>query len=265
MRIWVALLSAVTKATSFRSMTNPSIVYPAHDLLSRGGDATVLAVDPDLAIKCDSSKSLQYEAERLQLFPATASLFIDLAVPTRTGFPKHPCIVMRRLGPSLESVREDSGVEPWSWTTLASIGMILVDILEGFHSRGFVHTDLHPGNLLMELDDPSKLYPIDLGDLHPAVSDSRNSAIGYVLEDLRQAFVSLRFLLDGQRRFFAAKRFKYDAPGKLLITSGTPEAYTSLLDYVYNRRILEEVDYDYLRSQLNILADAPLDQGRIVW
>jgi hypothetical protein len=262
----LAILTIVLRAENqFVSVTSKSMVYLCDELLSKGGEGTVCAVDPDLVIKCDDSKSLNDEADLLLRFSHTASLLVDKAVPREARTPKFVCIVMRRLGPSLESLRSEENDRVWSWTTLASIGYIMINILEDFHRNGFVHTDFHPGNLLVGSQDRSLLLPIDLGDMRPAESDARNTALGYIVDDLKQAMVSLRYLRDGDRRFYAAKRFRYEGPGRMIITANGPTSYRDLLDYLYSIDSIDSLKYDQLRAMVISMSGEAFTEGRIKW
>ena len=128
-----------------------------------------------------------------------------------------------------------------------------------------MHADIHPGNLLLNPNDETQLFAIDLGDMHPAVSDNRNSAKGYILSDLRQAVVSLRYLLNGDLDFYAAKRFAYDDSGRNAITPGTPTGYQRALYYVYRDTKTGDVDYDLLKSFLASMISTPFTRGHIIW
>jgi hypothetical protein len=100
--------------------------------MARGGLGRIYESGPNFVVKCDPSKSPEQEGHLMQRFPSTAKLFTDLAKTDEGNI----CIVMRRLGASLESVISADLNGVWSWNTVGSIGIALNDSLQEFHSGG---------------------------------------------------------------------------------------------------------------------------------
>jgi hypothetical protein len=250
----------------YRSLKDSAVIYHAGATLFNLGNGIVKELEGGAVIKCDKTKSLEEEAVLMKLFPRTSSFFLDTA--TREGDETGSvCIVMRRLGESLEARRDSDGERPWSWGLLANIGIVMLDILEDFHKRGFAHMDFHCGNILLHPSDPSVLIPIDLGDAHQIVSDKRSRDVDYVKYDLKQALVSLRFLLDGNRAFFAAKRVNFrDGKSRGIISAGAPRQYLELIDYVDSIESLADVDYDRIRAGLlEMLGARKIRKDHVEW
>lgn len=150
----------------------------------------------------------------------------------------YPCLVMKRLGPSLETTRGVSGTSLWSWKSVAYIGVQLLNVVEDMHTQGFAHTDLHLWNALqVEAPNPeerTKIADIDLGDMVTlGESGNRSTDFDYITEDLKQVIVSLAFLRTGDRRFFAAKRFDYSELRDDLVAAA-PAVYAQAVDLVYS-------------------------------
>lgn len=251
---------------TFISLRDGSRTYVGGEVLSKGGMGLVYAVEPDMAIKCDPSKSLLVEAERMEFFPSTASILVDTAVPITGTSREKVCIVMKRLGASLEAIRDRDKARIWSWATIASIGVILLDVSHEMHVRGFADTDRHPGNYLLDASNQSLLFPIDIGEANPIdITTQRGKDI--VLGELRQAMVSLRYLVDGDRRFFQEKKFSFkDASLRRVLLAGSPEEYVEIIEFLYSKHpAIAEEQYEWIRSKLVSIAGPSFTEGNVLW
>ncbi|CDF37288.1 Casein kinase I [Chondrus crispus] len=70
-------------------------------------------------------------------------------------------MVMDRHGPSLEHLVKASGA--LKAPDVLRIGLQAIDRLENLHDRGYVHKDIKPENMMMDLDTEQKLHLIDFG------------------------------------------------------------------------------------------------------
>ena len=263
--VMAAAATAVADQT-YVSLRDASRTYVGGELLSKGGRGLVYAVEPDMAIKCDASKSLLSEAERMQLFPSTASILVDTAVPLTGKGREKVCIVMKRLGASLEATRDRDIPRVWSWATIASIGIILLDAAHEMHIRGFSDTDRHPGNYLLDPHDRSLLVPIDVGEAVPIDITTRQGK-DTVLGELRQTIVSLRYLVDGDRRFFQEKKFSFkDVLLRRALLAGAPQAYIDIVEFLYSSDpSIAEVQYAWIRAKLVSIAGPSFTEGKVLW
>ncbi|CAI2372977.1 unnamed protein product [Moneuplotes crassus] len=86
-------------------------------------------------------------------------------IPTVYSMATHlgnQCVVMELLGESLQS-KFNQAHKSFEYSTVARIGLQMIDRLEHIHNCGIVHRDLKPSNICVGLEDESKLYLIDFG------------------------------------------------------------------------------------------------------
>jgi predicted unusual protein kinase regulating ubiquinone biosynthesis (AarF/ABC1/UbiB family) len=215
-------------------------------------------------IKCEG-EAMNREAVLLRSFEATRHIYIDTVRRERSA---DVCIVMRRLGMSLEAHRDARLGETWSWPTVASVGLILLEAVKEFHTGGLAHTDLHVGNVLyVSPDDNTHITPIDVGSMALLEDTAKQTVVGLVSEDLKQVLMSMRFLIDGNRAYFAEKRFDYVTKGREAL-SGAPDEFRQAMAYVYSIRKMEEVDYARIQALLlGIIRAAGIEpvHGQVLW
>lgn len=87
-----------------------------------------------------------------------------------TGYHGRYCVmIMDLLGPNLQRLLESRTVRGLCWDMVAGIGSNCVRLLQKIHSKGYVHGDVKPENVLCSYSedsiiDPSRgLFMIDLG------------------------------------------------------------------------------------------------------
>ena len=210
-----------------------------------------------LIVKCDKRRSLEEEyVTSRSIHPFRDFVYervIDPSKPTRI------CFSMKYFGLSLAKIRaKDSRDVIWPWNLVASLGTRIVAQLQLTHESGYAHTDLHFGNVvsiqrnvsdLLSLME-SELAIIDFGDaVH--LEAGRREATSRVRSDLMQVIVALRFLVDGDRKFYVEKRYGFKPtkamnPGE--ICAGAPTAYCDILIYLYHLR--ENPDYGLILTLL---------------
>lgn len=73
------------------------------------------------------------------------------------------CMVMERLGASLEDYLRQQKSGNFPIPTVMAIGLQMVDRLEAVHSQGLLHGDIKPQNILLGYHDPTVAYLVDFG------------------------------------------------------------------------------------------------------
>ncbi|XP_073042274.1 casein kinase 1-like protein HD16 isoform X1 [Primulina eburnea] len=187
-------------------------------------------------------------------------------------------MIMDKLGPSLWNFSENNSHE-LSITKVACIAVEAISILEEMHSRGFVHGDVKPENLLFGppgTPDEKKLYLVDLGlasrwkdpksHLHVQYDQQPYSFRGTSCyasvhahlgrtasrrDDLESLAYTLIDLLRGQlpwegfqgdnKRFLICKKKMETSPEELC--SHCPRPFMSFMEYVVNLKFDEDPDY----------------------
>ena len=72
-------------------------------------------------------------------------------------------MIIELLGPNLEKLLKLCG-KKFSITTVAQLGVKMLEIIEHLHSKGFIHRDIKPDNFVIgNQENVTSLYTIDFG------------------------------------------------------------------------------------------------------
>lgn len=217
--------------------------------------------------------------------------------------PSQYVLVMQKLGPSLDVLRSRQKSKRLSLKTVLAIGIQAISCLERLHAIGYVHCDVKPDNMLVGLNDPSRLYLVDFGLARKFVDDSANhlpeqsyegliGTLPYVSLtahrgtypsrrcDLESLAYSLIELLHGTLPWFVEDRSglgcrprwkrveeqkrRMDLPH---LCGGAAPLFDKFFNYVRALEYAETPDYDMLRALLRegMQARALRDDGSFEW
>jgi serine/threonine protein kinase len=191
-------------------------------------------------------------------------------------------LIMELLGPSLEN-KYDANDRKISVPTLLNLGLRMIEIIELFHSKGFIHRDIKPNNFLLNHKKPyNKLYLMDFGlsksylksdGTHIDIKFERSLTgtarycslnVHYGIEpsrrdDLESICYVLIYLAKGQLPWQGLKTDKNKtqvdkikdkkmatSPEKLCVS--LPECFAPMLKYCRNLKFEEKPDYEYLKK-----------------
>jgi hypothetical protein len=220
------------------------------------GSTTACTDSSLVVIKCDKHASLEREFNvSKEIVPISSFVYETVFEPSR---PLQLCFTMRLFGPSLASVRDKNRGVEWPWSHIAILGIRIVEQLALVHGSGYAHRDLHFGNVVAGDQDvtdlPSlmsrELFIIDFGDA-VKLEDS-----GKTRSDLLQVLVALRYLVDGDYRYYAEKRYGFHPRTAMDARRGgicidTPASYCGVLNYVFELKPMQIPDYGFVISQLS--------------
>ena len=165
--------------------------------------------------------------------------------------PNMYCFAMDELGIDLQTLRDKSPVgQQWSWLTLGRIGVRAFEILKSMHIEyGIINTRLRSGHWVLD-QSGSRLNIVDFGYAQP-ISTPRAPAL--LLEEVRQLVISLRYLWDGDVKFYMWKFAEKLSESS--ICAGTPDMYCETFRYVCRLRVGEPIDNDLLINNLTQLVE----------
>jgi serine/threonine protein kinase len=143
--------------------------YTIVSLIGQGGYGDIYLVSrPDqnanLAMKVESrSTDKQVLAIELRFLESLqdSPLFPRLIESGQTS--THQFVVMELLGPSLSNTRRQLPGRHYTVATVLRLALFMLECLREFHSHGFVHRDVKPGNFLLNPRGPKPLVLIDFG------------------------------------------------------------------------------------------------------
>ena len=261
---------------------SPTREYVACERVDQGGNGFVVSavsyaigstpVDctsgDRVILKCAKKENAfdDYKAEylRMEIFaskswaPGVIELFRSHDSSSPSGV---PCIAMEHLGPDLSRVRHHFGNDPWSWGTIGSIGARMIDIIESLHKDFEVcHTDLHAANWMLGYEQEGYSPNLRLADF----GDTRPIRVGDDIEDVKQIVLMLRYLRDGDRKYYVWKRYHFD---RTEVCAGVPTPLCEAMIYIKDLPPTAPLDYQRVRGYMVRLAKAGgvTYKGQIEW
>jgi serine/threonine protein kinase len=181
---------------------------------------------------------------------------------------KNYCYSMEELGMDLHKLRDMYPLgQQWPWATLGSIGARSIEIVKQMHTEfGVINTDLHLGNWMLEKTPDNRLTPqLKMIDFGYGRTTSYKTAPAKLLEEIRQQVIALRFLWNGDFKFYVWKRYK--TFNKAEICAGVPEIYCRALLYVRDLKLGDRIDYDLLIRMMRQIVEehGGVYTGEIDW
>jgi hypothetical protein len=262
----ILLTSLAVAAQSAQIIKSPKHNYTEVRRIDKGGNGKVHIVTSEdgeeLVIKCGPvTRTSRYEEEYKLMEKLGRKNWAVKPVEYFLNSQDAPCIVMEQLGQDLAAMRSADRAT-WSIPTVVSIGIGMIDALIDLHFEfNLVHKDLHSGNVAVRKNDKSKLVIFDYGDMVPATPGLSTKI------DIRDAMLSMRYYVEGNRRFYLAKQNGYN---KAEVCTGIPEELCTAIDTVYDRsrKVLTKDDYLGVRRILTDLLKDKYDveyTGSIIW
>jgi hypothetical protein len=246
------------------ALKSPTDDYTVLHRIIIGGKAQILVVKStageELVIKCGQTNQvdkLKTEFQRMEILGKSnwslkpVEFFMNQDAP---------CIVMEQLGGDVQRVRRAS-TEKWSIPTVVSIGIGIIDALTEMHFKyNLVHSDMHPGNIGYRKGDTSHLVVFDYGDMKPVSSPMSGKS------DLKDALLSMRYYIDGDRKYYVAKQYSYN---QAELCAGIPDELCAAIDLVFANKgkAVPKETYDEIRNMLTgLLKKLGVEYaGKIIW
>lgn len=190
-------------------------------------------------------------------------------------------LVMELLGKSLENVFDDNQ-RSFTNSTLFKLGIDMLNVIERFHTKGFIHRDIKPNNFLFNSHKPyDTLYLMDFGLSKKYINDGKHIDIKFersLIGTARYASLNIHWGIEASRRddiesigyvliYLAKGRLPWQGlksdkkktqiekigEKKFSVTTeklcgDLPECYQKYLEYCKKLKFEDKPDYEYLRN-----------------
>jgi serine/threonine protein kinase len=159
------------------------------------------------------------------------------------------CLSMELLGQSIRDIREQA-MAPFSITTLASLGLQMLEIVEEMHNKFELHhSDVHAFNWVVRRNNPRKLSLIDYGYMAPLTNTQER------IDELKEMIITLRYLVDLNKQFYVPKRISTNDIGIICPSQVIPSKLAAIVAHIYR---LNETGFDH-ETGYNIIKQMFLD------